>query len=90
MDAPLARPRLPLARLRAPSSPSLLPSSPQSIRERPSLKPLVLVLKHFLVTRNLDKPYLGGLSSYGVLLLVLRFLQARQGRAFSVHFGPTA
>ena len=30
------------------------------MRERPALKPLVLVVKDFLAMRNLDKPYLGG------------------------------
>jgi DNA polymerase sigma len=32
----------------------------------------------FLAERSLDKPYLGGLSSYGLLLLVLRFMQAQE------------
>lgn len=36
---------------------------------------LVLVLKQFVHERHLDKPYLGGLSSYGLALLVCRFLQ---------------
>ena len=47
-----------------------------ALREHPPLRPLLLVLKHFLARRSLDKPYLGGLSAYGLLLLVLRFLQA--------------
>ena len=44
-----------------------------ALREHPPLRPLLLVLKHFLARRSLDKPYLGGLSAYGLLLLVLRF-----------------
>ena len=28
----------------------------------------------FLAERSLDKPYLGGLSSYGLLLLIVRLL----------------
>ena len=49
----------------------------RTLAERPDVKPLTLVLKQFLAERSLDKPYLGGLSSYGLLLLVLRFLQSR-------------
>ena len=51
----------------------------RTLVERPDVKPLTLVLKQFLAERSLDKPYLGGLSSYGLLLLVLRFLQAQDG-----------
>ena len=49
----------------------------RTLAERPDVKPLTLVLKQFLAERSLDKPYLGGLSSYGLLLLVLRFLQSQ-------------
>ena len=48
----------------------------RTLAERPDVKPLTLVLKQFLAEKSLDKPYLGGLSSYGLLLLVLRFLQS--------------
>ena len=49
----------------------------RALAGRPALKPLTLVLKQFLAERSLDKPYLGGLGSYGLLLLVTRFLQAQ-------------
>ena len=49
----------------------------RTLAERPDVKPLTLVLKQFLAERSLDKPYLGGLSSYGLLVLVLRFLQTQ-------------
>ena len=51
----------------------------RTLVSRPEIKPLTLVLKQFLAERSLDKPYLGGLSSYGLLLLVLRFLQSQDG-----------
>ena len=38
--------------------------------------PIASLIWQFLAERSLDKPYLGGLSSFGLLLLVLRFLQA--------------
>lgn len=39
------------------------------------LQELTLVLKHFLVERGLNDPYVGGLSSYGLLLMVVYVLQ---------------
>ncbi len=43
--------------------------------EYPMLVPLTLVLKQFLVTKGLNDPYSGGLSSYGLVLMVTRVLQ---------------
>lgn len=39
------------------------------------LKPLVLVLKYFLLQRDLNETYTGGLGSYALVLLVISFLQ---------------
>ncbi|KAI9911005.1 hypothetical protein PsorP6_011148 [Peronosclerospora sorghi] len=39
------------------------------------LRELTFVLKHFLVKRGLNDPYVGGLSSYGLLLMVVYVLQ---------------
>jgi DNA polymerase sigma len=39
------------------------------------LRELAMVLKHFLVKRRLNDPYVGGLSSYGLLLMILFILQ---------------
>ena len=48
-----------------------------TLAERPDVKPLTLVLT-VPCGEIIDKPpYLGGLSSYGLLLLVLRFLQSQ-------------
>ncbi len=49
----------------------------RALAERPQTKPLTLVIKQLLAERSLDKPYLGGLSSHGLFLLVTRFLQAQ-------------
>eukprot|EP00940_MAST-03C_sp_MAST-3C-sp2_P001178 g1178.t1 len=40
----------------------------------PALVPLTLVLKQFLVAKGLNDPYTGGLSSYGILLMVAAVL----------------
>ena len=52
-----------------------------TLRSWPEVKPLTLVLKQFMAERSLDKPYLGGLSSHGLFLLVTRFLQAQHTHA---------
>jgi len=41
----------------------------------PELKALFLVLKSLLSARGLDNPYTGGLTSFGLILLLTRFLQ---------------
>ncbi|GJN39081.1 hypothetical protein PR202_gb28175 [Eleusine coracana subsp. coracana] len=41
----------------------------------PAVVPLALILKKFLADRSLDHPYSGGLSSYCLVLLIVRFLQ---------------
>ena len=38
-------------------------------------KPLILIIKHFLSQRDLNEVFKGGVSSYGVVLMVLSFLQ---------------
>ena len=41
----------------------------------PLLKPLTLVLKQFLVEKGLNDPYLGGLSSYALVIMITSCLQ---------------
>lgn len=41
----------------------------------PPLVPLTLVLKQFLSEKGLNDPYTGGLSSYGLVIMVVNFLQ---------------
>lgn len=45
----------------------------------PLLRPLVLVLKAFLTRKCLCEAFTGGLSSYALLLIATRFLQAVEG-----------
>ena len=45
------------------------------MKELPMIQPLVLVLKQFLKDRGLLTAYTGGLSSYGLFLMVTRYLQ---------------
>jgi hypothetical protein len=47
------------------------------LARHPALLPLVLVLKQLLAQRGLNDPYTGGLTSYGLLLLVTSVLQQR-------------
>ena len=42
------------------------------------LKPLVLALKNVLKQANLNDPYKGGISSYGLILMIVFFLQKQQ------------
>jgi len=45
------------------------------IKDYPALRPLLLVIKHFLQQRSLNEVYYGGIGSYTVLLLVVSHLQ---------------
>lgn len=42
------------------------------------IEPLVLVLKQMLKVNNLNDPYKGGLSSYGLFLMIVAFIQFRK------------
>ena len=42
------------------------------------LKPLVLVLKNILKRANLNDPYKGGISSYGLILMIVTYLQTQK------------
>ena len=46
-----------------------------TIQEYPVCRPLMLVLKQFLLDRGLLTAYTGGLSSYGLFLMLSRYLQ---------------
>jgi len=41
------------------------------------IEPLILVLKQMLRVNGLNDPYKGGLSSYGLLLMIVAFIQFR-------------
>ncbi|KAK7464117.1 hypothetical protein VKT23_006281 [Stygiomarasmius scandens] len=46
----------------------------------PAARPLLMVLKQFLLLRGLNKPFTGGLGSYPLLCMVLSFLQVNPFR----------
>ncbi|CAD8199794.1 unnamed protein product [Paramecium octaurelia] len=50
----------------------------------PELRPLTMVLKQFLSQSSLLDPYQGGLSSYGLNLMIISFLQSRTGQQLSL------
>ena len=50
----------------------------QFINEYKSLKPLVLAIKNILKRANLNDPYKGGISSYGLILMIIFFLQKQR------------
>lgn len=47
------------------------------MRDMPTLPYLVLVLKQFLLQRDLNEVFTGGISSYSLILLTVSFLQVK-------------
>ncbi|KAL1923098.1 uncharacterized protein VTP21DRAFT_9474 [Calcarisporiella thermophila] len=45
------------------------------LQDMPALRPLVLVVKHYLALRGLNEVFLGGIGSYSVLCMIMNFLQ---------------
>lgn len=45
------------------------------LQQYPYMRDLIIVLKFFLDLKMLNKPFSGGLGSYGLTLLVVSFLQ---------------
>ena len=41
----------------------------------PQLESLIFVLKKFIYLSNLSAPYLGGISSYGLILMIVAFIE---------------
>jgi non-canonical poly(A) RNA polymerase PAPD5/7 len=52
----------------------------------PVLAPLVMVLKHFLLERDLNEVFTGGISSYSLILLTISFLQVVKTHSFFFSF----
>ena len=46
--------------------------------EYKSLKPMTLAIKNILKRANLNDPYKGGISSYGIILMIVFFLQKQK------------
>ena len=51
------------------------------MEDYPILKYLVLVLKQFLLQRDLNEVFTGGISSYSLILLTVSFLQVSTARS---------
>jgi len=49
------------------------------------LEPLVFALKNILKNANLNDPYTGGLSSYGLILMIISFLQREMEKGSSIN-----
>jgi non-canonical poly(A) RNA polymerase PAPD5/7 len=50
----------------------------------PNLKYLVLVLKQFLLQRDLNEVFTGGISSYSLILLTISFLQVSKNAKIDI------
>ena len=60
----------------------------ESLMEKyPHLRHLVLVLKQFLLLRDLNEPCKGGIGSYCLLLMVVSFLQMREPSYVAPNLG---
>ena len=57
------------------------------IEEYKSLKPLVLAIKNILKKANLNDPYKGGISSYGLILMIVYFLQGQKSSGVDISPG---
>ncbi|KAJ9073268.1 Poly(A) polymerase [Entomophthora muscae] len=47
----------------------------------PAIRPLIMIVKHFMDLKELNKVFNGGLGSYAITLLVISFLQVRPHQA---------
>ena len=59
----------------------------QFMNEYESLKPLVLSIKNILKRANLNDPYTGGLSSYGLILMIVYFLKKQSFAGIDISLG---
>ena len=59
----------------------------QLIIEYKSLKPLVLAIKNILKRAYLNDPYKGGISSYGLILMIVYFLQKQKSSGIDISPG---
>lgn len=45
------------------------------LEKYPIIEPIILTFKKFLAIKDLNSPFLGGLSSYGLILLIVALLK---------------
>ena len=59
----------------------------QFIVQYECLKPLVLSLKNILKRAHLNDPYKGGISSYGLILMIIYFLKKQNSSGIDISLG---
>jgi non-canonical poly(A) RNA polymerase PAPD5/7 len=59
----------------------------QYMNQYESLKPLVLSIKNILKRANLNDPYKGGISSYGLILMIIYFLEQQSFAGIDISKG---
>ena len=59
----------------------------QYIIQYECLKPLVLALKNILKRAHLNDPYKGGISSYGLILMIIYFLKRQYSAGINISLG---
>ena len=59
----------------------------QFMNQYESLKPLVLAIKNILKRANLNDPYKGGISSYGLILMIIYFLNEQSFAGNNISLG---
>ena len=59
----------------------------QYMNQYESLKPLVLSIKNILKRANLNDPYKGGISSYGLILMIIYFLKQQSFAGIDISKG---
>lgn len=52
----------------------------EQLEQWPPLKPLVTILKLFLLQRNMNEVYTGGLGSFALILSIVAFLKMHTSR----------
>ena len=57
------------------------------IKEYKSLKPMVLAIKNILKQANLNDPYKGGISSYGLILMIVYFFKKQKKSGVDISPG---
>ena len=57
------------------------------LKEYQSLNPLVLAIKNILKQANLNDPYRGGISSYGIILMIVYFFQKQKSSGIDISPG---
>lgn len=55
------------------------------LKEYEALEPLIFSLKNLLKMADLNDPYKGGVSSYGLILMIVSFLQGKKDKNLQIN-----